>query len=260
MKIGVMNNPFRDTYEEIEWIGKNHFDFIDLTLEPTISDPKNLDVQKITTLLKRYNLGIVGHTCYYLPYAHLIKEVREVSVEVFKTYLDFFSKIGAKMVNIHADKRYPDEAKEEVRNNHVATLRLLCQEAQKRGMVVMFENTHSGLLHKANDILFLLNAIPDLMLHLDIGHAHVAGNLETLLTKAHKRIAHIHVSDNDGSFDQHLTLGAGTVDWGGVVPLLKKGLPDCSITLEIFARNKEDQRQFQLQSREKLKDLWGLVS
>ena len=33
MKVGFPNNPRRDILEEIEWIGKNKFDFVDLFLE-----------------------------------------------------------------------------------------------------------------------------------------------------------------------------------------------------------------------------------
>ena len=34
MQIGAMNNPARDPVGEIEWIGKNGFDFVDFTREP----------------------------------------------------------------------------------------------------------------------------------------------------------------------------------------------------------------------------------
>jgi hypothetical protein len=34
MKIGVVNHPVRNPLAEIEWIGKNGFDFVDFTLEP----------------------------------------------------------------------------------------------------------------------------------------------------------------------------------------------------------------------------------
>jgi len=34
MLIGSMNNPSRPLAEQIQWLGKMGFDFLDLTLEP----------------------------------------------------------------------------------------------------------------------------------------------------------------------------------------------------------------------------------
>src|SRR5260370_42083308 len=43
MKIGAMNHPARNPLEEIEWIGKDGFDFVDFPLEPTAADPDKID-------------------------------------------------------------------------------------------------------------------------------------------------------------------------------------------------------------------------
>ena len=40
MKIGFPNNPRKNILEEIEWIGKNGFDFIDLFLEEDQAGPE----------------------------------------------------------------------------------------------------------------------------------------------------------------------------------------------------------------------------
>lgn len=261
MKIGLMNNPFNDVYEEISWIGQNNFDFVDLTLEPPMAQPQLLDANRIKELLIKYNLNIIGHTCYYLPYAHPIPEIREASIIVFKQYINFLHKLGAKKINIHVDKRYPDELREVIRENHVIALNTLATEAHKKGMSLMFENTHSGLLSSLEDLQFILDKTPDVLLHLDLGHAHVAGikDLDSLFKKYSERIGHIHLSDNNESFDQHLVLGAGTINLVEVTKLLKKYLPDITVSLEVFANETQDQRLFQLLSREKLQQIDSLV-
>jgi len=43
MQIGAMNHPARSPLDEIEWIGTNGFDFVDLTLEPPAADPSQVD-------------------------------------------------------------------------------------------------------------------------------------------------------------------------------------------------------------------------
>lgn len=63
---------------------------------------------------------------------------------------------------------------------------------------------------------------------LDFGHWYsFAGgkrenNLETWLDAAANSLRHVHLHDNDGSFDQHLGLGAGTLPWTDVFDGLEK--------------------------------------
>jgi sugar phosphate isomerase/epimerase len=40
------------------------------------------------------------------------------------------------------------------------------------------------------------------------------------------------VSDNDGKSDQHLGVGRGTVNWGGLVSLLKELSYDRTVVIE----------------------------
>ncbi|MFH0837482.1 MAG: sugar phosphate isomerase/epimerase, partial [Candidatus Aenigmatarchaeota archaeon] len=64
MKIGYPNHPRKDIINEIEWIGKNKFDFIDLFIEEDQAVPEKIDIIKTKKLLKKYNLDIVGHTAW----------------------------------------------------------------------------------------------------------------------------------------------------------------------------------------------------
>ena len=68
MLVGVMNHPARDPIQEIDWIGRNAFDFADFTLEPPAADPDQIDVDAIRAALDQHNLGVVAHTAYYLPW------------------------------------------------------------------------------------------------------------------------------------------------------------------------------------------------
>jgi sugar phosphate isomerase/epimerase len=66
---------------------------------------------------------------------------------------------------------------------------------------------------------------------------------------------HVHLSENDGSRDQHLPLGAmpkGDIDWPARVARLKASGYDGTISLEVFA----PERAYLLQSRELLRQWW----
>jgi sugar phosphate isomerase/epimerase/protein-tyrosine-phosphatase len=56
---------------------------------------------------------------------------------------------------------------------------------------------------------------------IDTGHAHIAGDLEDIENGVGQRLISLHLNDNDGDHDIHLTGGQGTVDWARVARLLR---------------------------------------
>lgn len=78
---------------------------------------------------------------------------------------------------------------------------------------------------------------------LDVGHAHYSrAGLEDWFEALGPYIACLHLSDNMGRFDDHLAIGAGSVDWGLAHRLWgglgKPGLP---ITLEVGSMEQIEQ-------------------
>lgn len=68
---------------------------------------------------------------------------------------------------------------------------------------------------------------------LDVGHAHVAAvsriPLAQWIDALRPHIRHVHLHDNDASFDLHAPLGQGTID----IPSVISALPEtCTVTLE----------------------------
>src|SRR6478672_4999540 len=60
MKIGAMNHPARNPLEEIDWFGRQGFDFVDFTLEPSAALPGQIDPKAIRAALDRHDLGAVA--------------------------------------------------------------------------------------------------------------------------------------------------------------------------------------------------------
>ena len=57
----------------------------------------------------------------------------------------------------------------------------------------------------------------------DTGHAHVMGfGMRECLEKIGPFLATIHMHDNDGSRDQHLPTGAGTINWAEFFDTLRQ--------------------------------------
>lgn len=251
MKIGFPNNPRKDILKEIRWIGENGFDFVDLFVEEDKTVPGEIQVEKVKELLQRYNLSIVGHTAWYLPIGSAVRSLRQTAVRELERYFRVLSKLGAKFVTIHAN--WPGgmfSAREGIRFQ-LESLTSLVNYARKYNLEIMYEPMDTPEDNIKN-ISAILNELPEIFLHIDIGHASLSGNNpKKLIRRFHSRIKHVHLHDNDTRKDLHLPLDCGKINWREIIKVLKEYY-DGTITLEIFSKD----RDYVLLSKEKLKRAW----
>jgi len=139
MKIGFPNNPRKDLLKEIEWIGKNKFDFVDLFLEEDRATPEKIDIEKLKKLLRKYKLGVVGHTAWYLPIGSPIKALREASVKEAVRYFKVFSQLGVEFVTVHSNWPGGMFSEKEGIRFQTETLRKLVKEAKRFNLKIMYE-------------------------------------------------------------------------------------------------------------------------
>ena len=57
----------------------------------------------------------------------------------------------------------------------------------------------------------------DLGVCIDIGHAHTSSQFDELMDAFSDRVVNVHIHDNDGRADQHLTIGDGNIDFRRVL-------------------------------------------
>jgi sugar phosphate isomerase/epimerase len=110
-----------------------------------------------------------------------------------------------------------------------------------------------GIFSSVDPLKSIMESVPGLGFHLDVGHAFIGRNRFNQLLSAFKdKLAHVHLSDNRMRDDDHLPLGAGRIDWDHVIKGIKRAGYDGTFTLEVFSND----RRYVLSSMEKLKDLW----
>jgi sugar phosphate isomerase/epimerase len=235
--IGAMNHPARDVLQQIEWVASLGLGFIDLTLEPPMAASWRVDRDAVRHALERHRLGVVGHTAFYLPIASGIEEIRRASLEELRRCVDVFEAVGARWMNVHPDRHAPMHSRQFFVEKNLQTLNELLPYATSRGVGLMLENL-PGDFNTAAQMGELLDPLPELGLHLDIGHANLLvsqSSVEELLTAYGSRLRHVHLHDNKGgAADLHLPLGTGSVDLRGAVRLLQAHGYDGTITLEVF--------------------------
>ncbi len=248
MKIGLMNNPQNNLLDEIEWISSNRFDFIDLTIEPP--GAYDIDVREIKKLLNDVGLEVIGHTNPYLPAIIPIESIKKACIDEFRKYIDIFTRLGATLMNVHPFYLRSSFSQEEMLQANIQLLKTLNKLCKKKGITLMLEN-YKAPFDSSEIFLQITTEVPGLKVHLDVGHANLAGpeTAKKFFETFGNDIAHMHFSDNRGINDDHIPLGCGNIDWKEIIKLIKLIKYNKTITLEIFSPD----REYQLISREKLK-------
>lgn len=252
MQVGLMNNPRTDPVAEIGYMTSNGFDFIDLTLEYPKSHLDAISREDVLKALGDSGLGVVGHTAFYLPFGSPIGPLREAAIDDVVRTLDFFKEAGASVVTVHPDPGVGAMENSATIGLNALSFKIISDEAAKRDITMVVENV-PGMFSSVEALRSILNSVPALRFHLDVGHAFIGRHRFNHLLSAFKdKLAHVHLSDNRLRDDDHLPLGAGRINWDDVIKAIKKTGYDGTFTLEVFAND----RRYVLGSMEKLKELW----
>ncbi len=105
------------------------------------------------------------------------------------------------------------------------SIRALLKISEKQGVEIAVENVPEPfpfLMKSVEDFSLFYNELgEDIGMVLDVGHANVNNQISSFINQFSRKIVHMHVSDNDGTFDQHLGIGRGNIDWKGFSKALK---------------------------------------
>jgi sugar phosphate isomerase/epimerase len=231
-------------------------EFLDLTFEPPAAASWNVDVREIRAALDRHGMKVVGHTAWYLPMASAIPEIRAAAVAELRRCLYGFAEVGARWMNIHPDRHTPWHPRSFFIERNLDSLQELWPDVEKTGVGLMIENL-PGDYNSAAQLGELLERLPGLGLHLDIGHANLQvprNATKEVLSAYGRRLRHVHLHDNMGGHaDLHLPLGTGTVELRSCVEALQACGYDGTITLEVFSPDK----RHLLYSRDRLRSTWN---
>lgn len=243
-----MNNPLLDLQEEVERVGRSPFDYIEITLDaPEAHYSKVMaNLEGLVRCVETYALPVICHLPTFVSLADLSPHIREASMLETIQAMEAAAALGAVKVVLHPSVymgmgRYlPNfsaalayEALDRLLDQSCALNLNICLENQGGRDYVLGTTPES--------MRTLLDTYPAVSLTLDVAHAYVAGGpsaVEAFCVMAGPRLQHVHVSDNFGCSDDHLPLGAGSIDWGAVVQTLKRYGYDGTVTFEVFSKDR----------------------
>jgi sugar phosphate isomerase/epimerase len=262
MQLGVMTNPRMDLIPQIRWIGENSFDFVDLAVEPPMADVSELNRKELAGILSSQKLGVIIHTSPFLPLASMHRGAREAAYAELLQDMELAHQCNSRLMTLHYVGKPDPFTYEEGLDLYTRLLSSLCQAAKGTSLSIAIENSPLKNPEEFRFFQDVFRLVPDIHLLLDVGHAHILasksdlGSVKDFLQDPTlgARLSHIHISDNDGTFDGHLPLGSVRrgIDWPDVARLLRNHRYDDTITLEVFSPD----RDFLLLSRQKFLRWW----
>jgi sugar phosphate isomerase/epimerase len=168
-------------------------------------------------------------------HAHLAADVasadpviRDADTRHLLAHFALSAKLGVKTVVMHPGGKKGITSRAElqrVRACNIAALRSLGDVAAGLGLRIGVENLMRRGFASPWEVLELLAAVdhPAVGFTLDTSHAHAASfSVPEFVREMGPRLLATHISDNDGSGDQHRVPGSGTIDWIAFMAALRQ--------------------------------------
>lgn len=261
-RFGYLTNPSKDILKEIKKACRLGFDFVEIGIEPPLAMPEHLrkNRKEILAILNKNKMFAMAHTTWWVELGSFHEPVRKAWVIEGKKAIEVANELGIKEINFHAQTfglaLLNRKSKRQTIQNFIKSLDELVDYAARFNMGVMIENLPQGKkkIFEPADYKHIFRRVKGLGFHLDVGHAFIWGGMrgvEKYIKTFKDRLWHIHLHDNHGELDEHLPIGEGSIDFRKVVKALKRIGYNRTITLEVFARDKEIK-----ESLRKIKRMW----
>jgi len=158
--------------------------------------------------------------------AALNDRIREAAVEDMIKTMECASRMEIETITVHPGiySMVLTGVKEESIANAKHSLKVMEKAANNLGVRLAVENMPSFMImmgQTPDELSHLIDGT-DLKICFDIGHANTMGRIDEFIERFSKqRIANIHIHDNLGDRDSHMTIGDGNIDFVKVLSKLK---------------------------------------
>jgi len=267
-KFGLLTSPVESVPDQITKFHKLGFDYVEIGIEEPSATPRILMLQRdeILRLLSANEMPALGHTAYWVGFGSSHEKARLGWIEEAKDMILVASDLKLRLLNFHFNGRLGSVgATEESRNiflrNFTDAMKELTQFAATKRIDLMLENAppvNGSPLESIDCFSRVMTAVPSLKFHFDVAHAFIENRMKGVgdyIDAFGARLAHVHVHDNHGKWDEHLPLGMGKIDVRKVIRLLKDMKYNKTITFEVFTSRRDA-----VQSREFFKKQWNKVN
>jgi sugar phosphate isomerase/epimerase len=229
----VMDRPLPEVLRFLHACGWACFELSTEHLEAIAKDPRARMDEVAATLRELSAAMPQAHAYIHADIAHSDAARRNADLRLLERHLDCCAELGIRYVVIHPggrDLATPEDFRRALERN-VDGFTRLADRAEKLGLMIGLENTldsrdtHRVFGSVPDELLDLIAKVgsPALGITFDTSHANVRGlDLGAAIRQLGPLICCTHISDNDGSGDQHRTPGSGTIHWPSVMAAFRE--------------------------------------
>ncbi len=231
------NQPLSEVLHFAHPLGWDCFELSTEHLEEIDNDPDpRARIEDTSRMLRELGVDLPqAHAYLRANVAHPDEARRQSDLDILLRHFAHCAQLGVRDVVVHPGiglgHSTPDELRQIIRLN-VDSFKLLCDRAGELGLRLCVENMlpsrNAGRQYfgiHPHELLGLLEEVDSVVLGvvLDTSHANVSGlDLGAAIRELGSTIWCTHLSDNDGSGDQHLIPGDGDVDWPAAMAALRE--------------------------------------
>ncbi|MEM7134657.1 MAG: sugar phosphate isomerase/epimerase family protein [Chloroflexota bacterium] len=239
MKLGVMTRPQNNVVDEIGWAVEQGFEFVDLLLEAPGAAIESTDWRAIAQAIADGGVEVVCQSAHYLPLNNPSPLVRQAALDEVRRSIDVACQLNAPILTV-TFQGWPSYLSESVGYEYTSQLlKVIIKHGHSAGVAISLENSPHNQ-HQLKYFREIFHRQPNLRLTYDIGHANVLTiakhTTRDYLFALSEHLVHVHLSDNDGTTDDHLLPGtpsSGGIDLAWELGMLANFGYDERITLEI---------------------------
>ncbi len=227
-------SPFEDMLESIE----PHFDLWEIVSEADHFLP---DIHKdLKDIMDISSMRFQIHAPFSdINLAAFDERTRKYSIGVIMEIMELANDLGIDIVTVHPGKLGPIQwyGKDRVPRLTRESLETLSKGCAEFSTTLALENMPPmkyTICHKASELREMVDGL-DIGMCFDVGHANLSGQISEFL-QVKPGFSNIHLSDNVGDGDKHMSLGAGDIDF----KMVMDGLADHEGNFIIESRSLED--------------------
>ncbi|MBE6517573.1 MAG: sugar phosphate isomerase/epimerase [Thermoplasmata archaeon] len=180
---------------------------------------------RLAMMMENYDMTFSLHAPFCdINIASLNERIRESSVMEIINMVEYAVNMNMRTVTFHPglySMAVPDMQERSVMNAK-RSLRMLDRISEEYGVIMALENMPSMpfmLGHTAEEMSFLIDGT-NLPICFDVGHANTVGEIDKIIDALGDRIVNVHIHDNDGTADKHMTIGDGNIDFEACIKKL----------------------------------------
>ena len=242
----------RNPLESLKRVAESGFRYVEVWTEPYEEFEGKVD--ELLEAIDKYDVKAYSlHAPFFgLDVSAIDEDARRRSLEKVLRSLEIAERLGCSCFIVHpSSKSYRrKEDYEKAKLMLLKSLKEIEKASSGHGVLVSLENMLAPRegFRVGTSVAELKEAVKNLHCEevgicLDTGHANYNGlEVAEEVREAGDLLAALHINDNDGSRDQHLVPGEGTIDWHSFLEALKDTGYDGLLMFEIYGGDQPEER------------------